>query len=123
GNFFMEINPLEGLRFRTQYGIDFRNRRSFRMLMPSASWSKGMGNRRETNGQRLNQTITNTLEYQFNIDHDHNFSILAGQEGIKYDYEEFGVNVRGMSDDRLMEFTAGNVSEMKQEDISMLTSQ
>lgn len=112
GNYFLEITPLDGLTIRSQYGLDYFNRRGSQKVFPSSSMAAGIGERYESYAQMVNQTITNTIEYQFDIDTDHNFSVLAGQEGINYDYQYFNVEVRGMEDDRLMEFGAGNLSEM-----------
>lgn len=112
GNFYMEINPIRGLKFRSQYGIDFYNRRSTRKMFPSADFAGGVGMRRESSAQMLNQTVTNTAEYNFDINNDHNISVLVGQEGTKFDYDFFNVEMRGMEDDRLMEFGAGNIADM-----------
>src|SRR5690625_7883901 len=60
----------------------------------------------------VKQNIINTIEYVIDNEHEHNFNVLAGHEGIKYDYKAFDVEVRGMEDDRLMEFGAGSLAQM-----------
>ena len=46
-------------------------------------------------------TITNTVEYKFNIGDNHAITLLAGQEGIKADGHGFGTSGSGITDDRL----------------------
>lgn len=122
GNYFIELNPIKNLTIRTQYSLDYYNRRTTRKVFPSASFAAGIGERYEAYAQMVNQNIINTIEYGFDIDHEHNFNVLAGHEGIKYDYKAFDVEVRGMEDDRLMEFGAGSLAQMDS-DPSMSTAQ
>lgn len=112
GNYFVELTPVKGLTIRTMYGLDYYNRRGTAIDLPSSALTGGMGERFESYAQMVNQTVTNTAEYRFDLDNGHNLNLLAGQEGVKYDYQTFNVEVRGMEDDRLMEFGAGNLDDM-----------
>lgn len=110
-NVFFEIKPIQGLTLRSQYGIDFRNRRNTSKTFPSYRPAQGIGSRTELNALTFDHTITNTIEYKFDLDdRKHNFTFLAGQEGIEADYNAFDVMVKGMVDDRLMEFSSGVLS-------------
>ena len=57
-------------------------------------------------------TITNTAEYNFKIKDIHDFTILIGQEGIKNDYQRFGSETTGQSDDRLSMLEAGTAATL-----------
>lgn len=107
GSYYVELTPIERLRFRTQYGVDYFNFRSTSLNPPSSPITQGVGTRSESFQQAISQTVTNTLSYQWDINHDHNFMALVGQEGTKYQSESFGVSLSGMTDDRLMLFNAG----------------
>ena len=113
GNYFVELTPAKGLTIRSMYGLDYYNRRMTAKTFPSFSSASGLGERYERYDQMVNQTNTNTIEYRFDFDNDHNLNVLAGHEGIKYDSEIYTVEVRGMEDDRLMEFGAGNLEDMQ----------
>src|SRR5690606_40280327 len=50
---------------------------------------------------RSYSTITNTAEYIFNIDNQHNFVVLAGQEYVKSTTTGLSGSSTGHTDDRL----------------------
>ena len=57
-----------------------------------------------------NNTITNTLEYSFNIGSDHAVSVLAGQEGVSNWNDYFYATSSGQIDDRLLRLQDGTAA-------------
>lgn len=108
---FIEIKPFKGLTLKSQYGLDWYHYRETGKSLPSADFNKGIGSRSESFYAGTTQNITNTIEYAFSVNNDHRVTLLAGQEGVKYQYEEFGVSLYGMTDDRLMLFGAGGTGD------------
>ncbi len=104
---YVQLNPVKGLVIRTQVGIDAYHNRSHEKQYPSFVGSLGNGNVTEGFSQNITKTITNTVEYKFNLAGRHAFTVLAGQEGIDNDYERFAGTSTGQVDDRLMLLEAG----------------
>ena len=107
---YAQITPLKGLTVKSQLGLyatDSRTSQHMYSSMPGATngWAY------EGHGRSSQWTITNTAEYKFDIAKVHHFTLLAGQEGIKYDYKSFGIQGTGTTDDRLP--TLGSVTEGK----------
>jgi len=111
GNAFLEIKPIDGLTIRSQFGLDVFDvrvsskrypRYPFKEYFPfyPASGPNGSATERFERWPLL--TLTNTIEYKFNIANDHDFTVLAGHEGIKYNGSNFGMSTSGQSDDRLL---------------------
>ena len=84
GNFYIEIDPIKDLTFRSSIGGNFNNFYGWNYGRPiyetlenkSTTWSYN-----ENGGFRLGWTLTNTLAYkkQFGI---HSVELLAGQEAL-----------------------------------------
>ena len=84
GNFYIEIDPIKDLTFRSSIGGNFNNFYGWNYGRPiyetlenkSTTWSYGEGG-----GFRLGWTLTNTLSYkkQFDI---HGVELLVGQEAL-----------------------------------------
>jgi TonB-linked SusC/RagA family outer membrane protein len=107
GNAFAEIRPFKGFTARSQFQLELIDRRySSKRLTQKAPWlNNGQATERFYRYPTL--TVTNTLEYKFNITNDHAFSVLAGHEGINYSGSEFGMTTSGHTDDRLLLLPAG----------------
>lgn len=100
-NAFIEINPLKGLKLRSQGGMDFYDYTSYALTYPSYLGSLNNGSRSESFERGYYSTITNTAEYIFNIDNQHNFVVLAGQEYVKSTTTGLSGSSTGHTDDRL----------------------
>lgn len=108
---YLEIRPIKNLVFRTNFGMDWYHYLSSYRSLPSATYNKGKGSRSESFSGAFTQNITNTLEYMFKVGGKHDITLLAGHEGIRYQYNDFGVSLYGMTDDRLMMFGAGGTGD------------
>ena len=92
GNAFAEISPLEGLKFRTSYGIDYGNFFSRDITYRTYERSENIG----ITGLGVNYnyvltwTFTNTVTYEKNFG-SHALKFLAGTEAIKFHGDGIGV--------------------------------
>lgn len=105
------IQPIKGLTIKSQLGLYATDTRYNRDLLSSypetdTGWSYESHNRTSL------WTITNTAEYKFDVKRDHHFTLLAGQEGIKYSSKSFGVQGTGTTDDRLPTLASATAAEV-----------
>ena len=112
GTAFLQLNPIEGLTIRSQFGIEaYDFRQTSKRLASHPNATQG-GYTYEGFRRNAKLTITNTAEYNFKIKDEHDFTILIGQEGIKNDYQRFASETTGQSDDRLSMLEAGTVATL-----------
>ena len=112
GTAFIQLNPIEGLTLRSQFGIEaYDFRQTSKRLASHPNATQG-GYTYEAFRRNAKLTITNTAEYNFKIKDIHDFTILIGQEGIKNDYQRFGSETTGQSDDRLSMLEAGTAATL-----------
>lgn len=103
---FLQLNPVKGLYFRTQTGLEHFTYRSSSRTMASynnlfngavsESWEAG-----------TTATITTTGEYRFDLGELHDLSVLVGHEYLKNFRESFNSSSQGQTDDRIMLLGAG----------------
>ena len=107
GSAFVTIEPVRNLKFTSRVGTDagFSINKYYRN--PSYVASNGSGSRyRNWEGWYTN-TITNTIEYSFNIANKHEISLLAGQEGVDYKYDAFSASSTGQTNDKQLRLQDG----------------
>ena len=107
GSFNVEIEPFKNFKIASRAGIDGYFTNYNYTLMPSAQFAGGSGSRSRQYGMSYAATITNTLEYSFNIADAHHFTLLAGQEGVANYSEALSADSDGLSDDRLTNLQNG----------------
>ena len=112
GTAFIQLNPIEGLTIRSQFGIEAYDFRQTSKRLASHPYATQGGYTYEAFRRNAKLTITNTAEYNFKIKDIHDFTILIGQEGIKNDYQRFGSETTGQSDDRLSMLEAGTAATL-----------
>ncbi len=112
GTAFIQLNPIEGLTIRSQFGIEAYDFRQTSKRLASHPGATQGGYTYEAFRRNAKLTITNTAEYNFKIKDIHDFTILIGQEGIKNDYQRFGSETTGQSDDRLSMLEAGTAATL-----------
>lgn len=117
GNAYVQLNPIKGLTLKSQLGLYAINQNSKSSTLTDFPGYNGIASTERSDSRSSMWTITNTAEYRFNIGDDHEITLLAGQEGIKYNYDSFSAGAKGSTDDRLLtisnmtEATIGDVSE------------
>ena len=104
---YAEAKPIEGLSLRSQLGIDYSHTTGYGKSYPSYAPNQGNGSASRSSTDGYNLTITNTANYTFDIDGDHNFTFLLGQEGVDYHYEAFSLLTEGQNNDRLTSISTG----------------
>ena len=107
GSAFLTIEPIANLKFTSRVGTDagFSINKYYRN--PSYYAASGSGTRyRNWEGWYTN-TITNTIEYSFNIANKHEISLLAGQEGVDYKYDSFAAQSTGQTNDKQLRLQDG----------------
>jgi TonB-linked SusC/RagA family outer membrane protein len=114
GSFNVEIEPFKNFKIASRAGIDGYFTKYGYTLYPSADFAAGSGTRSRQFGISYTATITNTLEYAFNIGDAHHFTVLAGHEGVASYSDALSASSEGLSDDRLT-----NLQEGKQETYSI----
>jgi TonB-linked SusC/RagA family outer membrane protein len=98
GSLSAEWNILEGLKFRTEAGIDLvtseEKSRVVNIVTPGGTGSRSII-------QDFKWLTTNTLNYNKNVGEDHNFAVLLGQSFETSDYNDITVAGTGFVSDDL----------------------
>ena len=105
-NAFVELEPIKNLKIRSVAGLDEGLTRNSWKYLPSYL-DKNNGTRGESTEESLGLSITNTIEYSFNLNEKHDINVLVGQEGIKNTYDYFYAQSTGQTDDRLLHLNNG----------------
>ncbi|MCQ2147265.1 MAG: TonB-dependent receptor [Bacteroidales bacterium] len=102
---YADLTLAKGLSFRSQASVDYSHVTAFSKSNPSyaPNLEEGKATRQSTDGMSL--SITNTLNYTFNINNTHDFHFLLGQEGVDYHFESFSVSTAGQTNDKLTDIS------------------
>ncbi|WP_029902754.1 TonB-dependent receptor [Prevotella sp. 10(H)] len=90
GTFFVEVDVLKGLKFKSTYGFDlaFWGADAYRYPYYLSDMTKAETDVLSYASSQMNRSYTwqleNTLTYNFTLADKHNFSLLAGQSAQKY---------------------------------------
>lgn len=104
---YAEITPIRNLTLRTQFGLDYSHLTADMKSYPSFVGNNGIGTAGRSSYTTVNLTITNTINYKFDIQHRHNFNVMLGQEGVDYRSEGFQVVTRGQNNDSFTLLSSG----------------
>ncbi len=107
-SFNVEIEPVRNLKIASRAGLDAYIAIQNGTQVPSWVYSQGNGMRFRVNAMDYTATITNTIEYSFDVANDHHFTVLAGQEGVVNTYDSFDAVASGIQDDRLINLQNGS---------------
>ena len=118
GNAYVEISPIKNLKIMSRVGTDMYFIRNNWMTLPSFAGANGSGTKGKSMDFDYSNTITNTIEYKFNIGTDHYFTVLGGMEGVENDYDYFYARSQKQDDDRLMNLQNGVQSTYTMEESS-----
>lgn len=111
GSGYILLTPIAGLSIKSQAGIDAYDYRTSSKRLPSYEGSLNNGRTAESFSRGITRTITNTIEYKFDLYEDHSITVLGGQEGIGFIYDAFGASTTGQTDDRQTLLTNGPTNE------------
>lgn len=110
GSFTVEINPFKNFYIKSVAGIDGGMYLNNTKRYPSFVGSPGNGYRSRTTQLSYTATVTNTIEYSFDINHEHEVTVLLGHEGISNYSDYYYATSSGHTDDRLMNLQNGQKS-------------
>lgn len=105
---FAEATPIEGLTIRSQFGVDYSHDTAFSTSTPSYSLNAGLGSAGRSSLDNLTLTITNTINYRFNLKNRHDFNFMLGQEGVNYHSENFNITTSKQNNDALVNLSSGS---------------
>lgn len=106
-NAYITLEPVKNLKITSRAGLSLSLQTYESLRYPSYARALGNGSVRIDSDDFITGTISNTIEYKFNIHEDHSLGILVGQEGISYDYKYSSASASGLTDDRLMNLNNG----------------
>ncbi len=107
---YIQLEPVENLLITSRGGLEYIYRDfDYKRL---ASYVESIGNGRNVQQLEsyLTATITNTIEYSFDINEDHALTVLVGQEGIAYHSEGLYAAANGIESDELFQLQFGKQS-------------
>lgn len=112
GTVFLELEPVRNLKFVSRAGVDGYFQLNSWQMKPSyaAKYSSSSPYLGRTAELYYSATITNTVEYSYEINHNNKFSVLAGQEGVANYSDHFGAKISGFTDDRVVMLPIGTMS-------------
>lgn len=120
GGVFVEVEPIRNLKIMSRAGLDASlqtyNYRCLPSFAEKFAADGAEAGRSKSSAIQYSATITNTIEYTFNINRKHRFSVLAGQEGIFNNYDYFWAYSANQTDDRLLNLTNGPQSTFDLDD-------
>ena len=109
---YAQIQPVKGLTIKSQLGLYASDGRVFQATNPTIPDLNGVGSAAASSSRSSMWTITNTVEYKFNIGEKHAITLLAGQEGIKGSSKGFDASATGITDSRLLNFAGATTPNM-----------
>lgn len=102
-----ELTPMKGLTIRTQLGVDYTHSTSDMKSYPGLKENNGIGVAGRSSYDATSITITNTVNYMFDIKKKHSFNFMIGQEGVDYRSEGFQVVTKGQNNDNFTLLSSG----------------
>ena len=105
---FAEARPVKGLAIKSQFTVDYTHTTGFGQSYPEFAPNQGSGSAMRSSVDGLSLAVTNTINYNFDIDSIHSFNFLIGQEGRSYRYEDFSIVAQGQNNNKLTNITTGS---------------
>ena len=105
--FNVTIEPVKNLKISSRAGVDGYISYGTSSRKPSYISAPLNGARKRSNTLSYSATITNTIEYSFDIADNNHITLLAGHEGVADRYDYFDAYSTGLTDDRLMNLQNG----------------
>lgn len=102
---FAEAAPVKGLTIRSQFSVDYSHTTGFGQSYPEYAPNLGSGTAMRSSTDGLTLSVSNTINYNFDIDNTHFFNFLVGQEGINSHYEAFSILAEGQNNNKLTDLT------------------
>nr|WKN38833.1 TonB-dependent receptor [Tunicatimonas sp. TK19036] len=99
GNVYAEVEPIENLVFRTNYGIEYSNdvNKNIELAFQEGFLGRSVNSLQRATGRRLDRVWSNTLTYEIELG-EHRINLLGGVEAIWQDFQEFGAFREGFAE-------------------------
>lgn len=110
GSAYAQLTPIEGLTIKSQLGVYATNTNRRDWILTSFPGSAA-GTASASDSRSAQWTITNTVEYKFDIG-VHKFTALLGQEGITSTSRGFSAGGSGGTDDRMLKLSNMTKAEL-----------
>lgn len=114
GNIYEELSPIKGMRLRAVQALAAYDDKYTSISKPREAYISPMGDvvdlygdgstayRTESSDRWYQFTSSNTAEYIFDINRQHNFNVLLGEETIYSKSDGFAVSREGLTDPRML---------------------
>ena len=116
GSAYAQLTPIKGLTIKSQLGVYATNSNSNRRILTAFPSAAAAGTASASDSRSAQWTITNTAEYKWDLNDDHKFTFLLGQEGIRSTSHGFSAGGSGGTDDRML-----TLSNMTEADLSAMS--
>jgi TonB-linked SusC/RagA family outer membrane protein len=110
GSFFVEITPMERLKFISRAGTSAHDWTSIGGMLPTRAdrlTHADRGTKGVLNEQFITMNINNVVQYSFNVSDAHSFTALLGHEGTTYNSRVASTSAVGITDERLWNLQNG----------------
>jgi TonB-linked SusC/RagA family outer membrane protein len=112
GTFFLEVEPLKGLRLRTNVGADliFDNNNAFTPSLGPNSPRNSVAGGNSSSNYNPTYLIENTATYDRTIAEKHHFTVLAGQSAQQFQYSYLSGSRNGYLSNALQNLNSGPIN-------------
>jgi TonB-linked SusC/RagA family outer membrane protein len=114
--FFAELEPLKGLRFRTNVGTDLlfqQNDGFFPSIVGSSKYPASQANLYSNSNYNPSYLIENTATYSNVIAEKHSLTVLLGQSAQQFNYSYLGATRTGYSRNDLQVINQGPINDLR----------
>ncbi len=106
GNIYLELTPIKNLLIRTMLGGNGYSYKQMNATSPLYPHAGGEGEITENISEYYSWVVTNSVEYDFNVD-KHNFIVLLGHESIYNSLQSRELKTTGVTNDNFINIGAG----------------
>lgn len=110
---FVQIEPVRNLKIKSQIGTDTYVIFDTWKTIPSYLGAAGSGVKGRSTEFASNSTFQNTIEYALDINENHSFSALIGQEYVDNSDDYYYAQSQKQTEDRLLNLQEGEQSTYK----------
>lgn len=103
---FAEATPLKGLTIKSQFSVDYTHTTGLGKSYPEYAPNLGEGSVTRNSTDALNLSISNTVNYNFDLDNTHFFNFMVGQDGMNSHYESFMLLAEGQTNNKLTDISS-----------------
>lgn len=108
---YAQVNPIEGLTLKSQFGVDYTSENGANRYFPDNPEAAGLGQARRSWSMDYIATWTNTAEYKWKLDDINDFTFLLGHEFVNSHTEGFEASGRGMLSREFMFIQMGQLGD------------